>query len=80
MEVDDPGLEGQGLESKSSDLLVATGAPFLLGLSYVGSLYVWRSTKDRDHDDGLETECEPWWPVVDNCERLGGEGALAWCG
>jgi len=54
MEVDDPGFEGQGLESKSSDLLVATGAPFLLGLSYVGSLYVWRSTKDRDHDDTIK--------------------------
>ena len=54
MEVDDPGVEGQGLESKSADLLVATGAPFLLGLSYVGSLYVWRSTKDRDHDDTIK--------------------------
>lgn len=35
-------------------MLVATGAPFLLGLSYVGSLYVWRSTKDRDHDDTIK--------------------------
>ena len=46
---------GIGADSKSSsDLWVATGAPFLLGLSYVGSLYVWRSSKDRDHDDTIK--------------------------
>ena len=56
MEADDLSSgEGVGLaESKSSDLWLATGAPFLLGLSYVASLYVWRSSKDRDHDDTIK--------------------------
>jgi len=34
--------------------LVATGAPFLLGVSYVASLYVWRSKHDRDHPDTIK--------------------------
>jgi hypothetical protein len=34
--------------------LLATGAPLLLGVSYVASLYVWRSTKDRDHDSTIK--------------------------
>lgn len=38
----------------ASSAVVATGAPFLLGLSYVGSLYVWRSSKDRDHDETIK--------------------------
>ena len=57
MEGDNLGL-GEGVDlvdpKSSSDLWVATGAPFLLGLSYVGSLYVWRSSKDRDHDDTIK--------------------------
>jgi len=35
-------------------ILVSTGAPFLLGLSYVGSLYVWRSNLDRDHPETIK--------------------------
>jgi len=35
-------------------MLVSTGAPFLLGLSYVASLYVWRSNLDRDHPDTIK--------------------------
>jgi len=38
----------------SHSFLLATGAPFLLGVSYVASLYVWRSSKDRDHDDTIK--------------------------
>jgi len=34
--------------------VVATGAPFLLGLSYVGSLYVWRSPHGRDHPSTIK--------------------------
>jgi len=38
----------------SHPFAVSTGAPFLLGVSYVASLYVWRSSKDRDHDDTIK--------------------------
>ena len=75
---------GIGADSKSSsDLWVATGAPFLLGLSYVGSLYVWRSSKDRDHDDTIKrrfisralqgisrTVCGPFWCQFATCPRI----------
>lgn len=43
-----------GFTQSDHPLLVSTGAPFLLGLSYVGSLYVWRSKQDRDHPDTIK--------------------------
>jgi len=43
-----------GFTQEDSPMLVSTGAPFLLGLSYVCSLYVWRSNLDRDHPDTIK--------------------------
>lgn len=43
-----------GFNQTDHPLLVSTGAPFLLGISYVGSLYVWRSNQDRDHPDTIK--------------------------
>jgi len=43
-----------GFNQSDHPALVSTGAPFLLGLAYVGSLYVWRSNLDRDHPDTIK--------------------------
>lgn len=43
-----------GFNQEDSPMLVSTAAPFLLGLSYVSSLYVWRSNLDRDHPDTIK--------------------------
>lgn len=43
-----------GFNQTDHPMLVSTGAPFLLGLSYVASLYVWRSNLDRDHPDTIK--------------------------
>jgi len=43
-----------GFNQIDHPMLVSTGAPFLLGLSYVASLYVWRSNLDRDHPDTIK--------------------------
>ena len=43
------------LSQEDHPILVSTGAPLLLGVSYVASLYVWRSQLDRDHPDTIKT-------------------------
>lgn len=42
------------LSPEDHPALICTGAPFLLGVSYVASLYVWRSQLDRDHPDTIK--------------------------
>ena len=42
------------LSQEDHPILVSTGAPLLLGVSYVASLYVWRSQLDRDHPDTIK--------------------------
>jgi len=42
------------LDPTEHPMLISTGAPFLLGVSYVASLYVWRSNLDRDHPDTIK--------------------------
>lgn len=42
------------LSPEDHPALICTGAPFLLGVSYVASLYVWRSNLDRDHPDTIK--------------------------
>jgi len=42
------------LSQDDHPVLISTGAPFLLGVSYVASLYVWRSNLDRDHPDTIK--------------------------
>jgi len=42
------------LSQESQPQLVSTLAPFLLGVSYVSSLYVWRSQYDRDHPETIK--------------------------
>jgi len=42
------------LSQDDHPILISTGAPFLLGVSYVASLYVWRSNLDRDHPDTIK--------------------------
>jgi len=39
---------------EESPQLVSTLAPLLLGVSYVSSLYVWRSNYDRDHPETIK--------------------------
>lgn len=43
-----------GFSQADHPMLVSTGAPLLLGVSYVASLYVWRSSQDRDHPDTIK--------------------------
>lgn len=43
-----------GFNQEDNPALVSTVAPLLLGVSYVASLYVWRSNLDRDHPDTIK--------------------------
>lgn len=43
-----------GFNQEDNPFLVSTLAPALLGISYVGSLYVWPTKHDRDHPDTIK--------------------------